>query len=725
MFVSPLRIVFLIALLALAWPLARAEVSEKRIELLFRPPLGERMALSPDGRYLAYTQHARGELVIVIFDLERMEVKTRITADEDRPILHSKEKQRAELRFLEWADGNRLVFAPTVETIAPVVRIPTDLSLMSPEAAAVMAGVPPLEPTVIAPIMAVDADGSNPQQILGAKEIEALVVGESSIEGPARVRARTPGIKGFAAGERHHLLIELPGYGQVPTELFQLDVRNGKMHGLQREPPTGRMIYDWQGRPRMMLQSEGRGSTDYYLYRPTDSSRWRKLTTLRGAAGFDLSPATYFGERSIPLGFDFDPNVLIYASNVGRDTFALYGLNLVSGQRASLAIEHPGRDLANPGATVPAPTLVFDELRGSFAGVRAEGAPPLTLWMDPELAGVQRSLDAKYPQRTVHLLQWNRERTRFLVRMTGGTEPGRIYLHQRPDDLEVELMRATPWLPNSELHASRYVEFPGPDGVRLGAHLTFPRKPRLNPPPLIVWFAPGLPPEAHGDFDAQAQVLADMGFVVCRLNNRGVLGRGARHRDALRRDFDGAPAADALAAVEWIASNHRVDRKRVVTFGEGFAGYLAVRAAQVHPEAFRCAVAIRPVLEMATWAQPFGDLDVVPFRSQVAIRYLEGHGARLSQLSAIKGAGAMTSAVFLVAHAQPRTEEEQAINAGISRLRGQLKRRDVACVAVAADAEFTLGLPVARARVYRELEEFFNLNLYNYDVKIGPTRVVR
>jgi len=35
------------------------------------------------------------------------------------------------------------------------------------------------------------------------------------------------------------------------------------------------------------------------------------------------------------------------------------------------------------------------------------------------------------------------------------------------------------------------------------------------------------------------------------------------------------------------------------------------------------------------------------------------------------------------------------------------------------------GLPVARAQLYRRLEEFFNLNLYDPRVKIGPTRVVK
>jgi hypothetical protein len=39
--------------------------------------------------------------------------------------------------------------------------------------------------------------------------------------------------------------------------------------------------------------------------------------------------------------------------------------------------------------------------------------------------------------------------------------------------------------------------------------------------------------------------------------------------------------------------------------------------------------------------------------------------------------------------------------------------------------DFVHRRPATRARIYRALDEFINLHLYNYDVKIGPTRVVK
>ncbi|MBM3854333.1 MAG: hypothetical protein FJ399_14440, partial [Verrucomicrobia bacterium] len=256
--------------------------------------------------------------------------------------------------------------------------------------------------------------------------------------------------------------------------------------------------------------------------------------------------------------------------------------------------------------------------------------------------------------------------------------------------------------------------------------LTRPRAPRLNPAPLIVWFAPGLPPQPHAEFDAQAQVLADMGFMVCRLNQRGVAGHGARHREALRRDPAGAPAADALAAIDWIAARHRLDRKRVSLLGEGLAGHFALRAAQLHPEAFRCAVVFEPIINLWTWVQPPPHADGPPsFTQEVNRLFLEGGGARLSEISAIAHADAWRAPVFVATRGDRHSETDQQIAAGVAAMKTQLRRRDIPCVAVEFHTDYAAGLPAARTRIYRQLEEFFNLHLYNYDVKIGPTREVR
>lgn len=715
LFLLTLRALRSFGLIAFAAALAGAAPSTERMEALFRPFLAERITLSPDGRYVAYTQQTGSDLAVVIMDVDRPTSKTTLIVDEDRVIEHSKERQRAALRFLRWATPTRLVFAPTVYVIPPAVKT-------------VAPGFTPPAPVVIAPIMAVDADGGNPRTLVDATTFQEIVGAGGGATPVARMRAAT--ILGFLPGNRERLLVQVPGVGgreATPAKVFQLDVHNGKLAEMSSEVTPRGQIYDLQGRARLLREGGyARRPQQTFLYRTVYSGRWRKLhevTSSSEAARFTVSPETYFGERAMPLGFDFDPNVLIYASNVGRDTFGVYGLNLATMQRTDLAIEHSSRDLSSLAPDIPAASLVFDEKRQKLAGVRAEGAPLLTVWVDSKIAEVQRSLEVKFPRRSVEILEWDDARARFLVRVTGGTDPGRIYVWQKDEGLLLEIFRRAPWLPNAALHDSRLVEFAGPDGAQLSGYLTLPRAPRLKPPPLVIVFASGLPATPHAEFDREAQVLADLGLAVLRLNQRGVLGRGARQREALREGIDRAAAQDARAAIAWVASQHPIDRKRVVAMGEGFGGYLAVRATQLEPELFRCAVATEPLLEPARWVQPRPDFTAGPpsFQQEVNRIYLERTAPRLHEIGVTSHADALSHPVFVVY----RSHRADTIAEGVAQLRSQLKRRDIEHQMLAVGDDYFHGLPGARAKAYRALEEFLNLNLYNYNVKIGPTRVVR
>lgn len=711
----------LFALLFGLGALARAAetIDEKRLELLFRPQRGENMTLSPDGKHLAYTEHVGDELIILVQDLDTLAIKARIVADEDRPILHSKEKERVDLRFLRWGAGGRLLFAPSVETIQPPVRDGAIDSEMLAELGAARPAA--LQPKILAPILGVDADGKNPKQLLDAKDI-------ANVNDDGSVTMHVPLIRGFVAGDRTQLLIEAAGrYGA--NLFYKLDIRTGKLTEISSETVRGRTVYDWQGRLRLQEVREAGDVATKLFHRGPETRSWQVLQPPAGhplAASFSRDAESHFRERTILLGFDFDPNVMIVASNVGRDTFGLYGLNLKTWQRTTLLVEHPQRDLAAPGDDLSPRALVFDEHKQTLAGVRAPGVRPFTVWIDGELSALQRRLDERFPQRSVHITEWSDDRDRLLLRVTGGTEPGRIYAYRRSADLAVELTRRTPWLPSASLHATRFFEFEGPGGAQLSGLLTLPTTPRLNPPPMIVWLASGLPPSAHAEFEPQAQVFADMGFVVCRLNQRGVHGLGAKQRDVLRADFEHALAADALAAIEWVAAGHRIDRRRVALYGEGAAAHHAVRAAQQHPEAFRCAVAFQPVFNLAALVEPPPDSDAQPsFQQRVARAFLTGKGARLERLTAGAMLGEPSVPVFIATRDVPRNSVEQGQAAEVALVRAQLRRRGVECTVAGYHDDFTLGLPAARARMYRALEEFINLNLYNYDVKIGPARVIK
>jgi len=712
-----------LAILATA-PGSAASAFEERITALYRPMQAEQVALAPDGEYLAYTRNDSGELAIYVMAVGHAERKFKIGVEADRAVAFSKERAPPQLRFLRWSTLRQLVFAPTEQHNG--VR-------------------------TLAPIYAVNRDGTEAKTLADADDF-SLMGGEPD-QLPVALERHTR-ILGFMGGDRSTLVVEalgkptFPPAQPIPTALVVIDLATGKLKTLTEEYDDGRFIYDQKGTPRLLYSQPRLSHTRTFQYNTGGTwGRWISVNQAGfGAVArtFGVTVENYYDERAFPLGFDVNPNILYYASNVGRDTYGVYALDLVTKNATAVALEEPHVDLVPLDPAQANAALVFDESTGRLAGVRAVGLTPLTRWLDAELARLQGEIDRKFPQRTVEILQWSDARDRFLLRVTGGVEPGRYYVYQRTENVLVEMLRRAPWLRNADLNAGTTFAFDTPGGIHLTGHLTFPRKSRLNPPPLLIDFADGLMGRPLPGFDPEAQALAEMGFVVARLNHRGGEGFGVQHRRALHAGVDRVPVDDALAAIEWIARHHPIDRQRVATVGRGFGGYLALRALQLEPAAFRCAVALEAPADPRAWLEPpLEDLGPGPaespvdggegvtfrhapprpidFAKEAQRAFLARGKQQLAALSVLRSAERLTKPVMLVVD-PPR---DNTIAAQNSDLRSKLKRLGRTAEYVEVESGFGENVPGAKARLFRRIEEFFNLNLYDYKVKIGPTREVK
>ena len=99
------------------------------------------------------------------------------------------------------------------------------------------------------------------------------------------------------------------------------------------------------------------------------------------------------------------------------------------------------REFGGDWPTPPAAPQVFDWYRREIVGERKPGAGPTTLWRDKELGGVQRQLELKFPRRGIEIVDWSETRARVLFRVTGGSDRGRVFVFQRPEDLVLEILR--------------------------------------------------------------------------------------------------------------------------------------------------------------------------------------------------------------------------------------------------------------------------------------------
>lgn len=95
--------------------------------------------------------------------------------------------------------------------------------------------------------------------------------------------------------------------------------------------------------------------------------------------------------------------------------------------------------------------------------------------------------------------------------------------------------------------------------------------------------------------DLRAQYLAQQGFLVLKLDNRGMAGRGLEFEAHLHRQMGTVEVDDQAAAVEQLVSEGLADADRVGVYGWSYGGYMTVMSMLRRPDMFKVGVSGAPV----------------------------------------------------------------------------------------------------------------------------------
>ncbi len=94
------------------------------------------------------------------------------------------------------------------------------------------------------------------------------------------------------------------------------------------------------------------------------------------------------------------------------------------------------------------------------------------------------------------------------------------------------------------------------------------------------------------------QWLADQGFIVVAIDNRGTPGRGRAWERALSLKFGSVPLDDQVAGLQALGKKFpELDLKRVGIVGWSFGGYMSALAVLKRPDIYKAAVAGAPVTD--------------------------------------------------------------------------------------------------------------------------------
>jgi dipeptidyl-peptidase-4 len=153
------------------------------------------------------------------------------------------------------------------------------------------------------------------------------------------------------------------------------------------------------------------------------------------------------------------------------------------------------------------------------------------------------------------------------------------------------------------LRPPEFLTVPTPDGVDLNAWVIKPRDfdpAKRYPLLLVVYGGPGSQTVTDAWGGASYlwhQMLAQDGYLVASVDNRGTGARGAKFKKITYLHLGRYESADQLAAARWFSRQPFVSADRIGIWGWSYGGYMASRTMFLGGSVFKAAVAVAPVTD--------------------------------------------------------------------------------------------------------------------------------
>lgn len=101
--------------------------------------------------------------------------------------------------------------------------------------------------------------------------------------------------------------------------------------------------------------------------------------------------------------------------------------------------------------------------------------------------------------------------------------------------------------------------------------------------------------------------MAQRGYVVFVMDNRGTPNRGAEYEKAIHKQCGKAEMEDQIKGMEWLMANEWVDKERIGVHGWSYGGFMTISLMVNYPEIFKVGVAGGPVIDWKWYEVMYGE----------------------------------------------------------------------------------------------------------------------
>ena len=353
-------------------------------------------------------------------------------------------------------------------------------------------------------------------------------------------------------------------------DVYRLNLIDGEL--VKEEENPG--FIDWVADTQLVVRAGIAPQPDggiVLMVRDGHGQEWRPLLTVPAEDAM----------TSGPIAFSEDGLSMLALSSVGADTGGLVRIDVATGDTQLLARD-PETDVTgvrlDPDTREPQ-IVMFEKDRVEYQ--------VLDRALDADLTAIR----ALNPGDPVFADADDADET-WLVAFSNDTSAASYYSYDRRTRRGSFLLNTRPELGQYELAPMEPVTFTARDGLTIHGYATFPPgAPRTGLPTVLLVHGGPWARDSWG-FDAEAQWLANRGYLAVQVNFRGSTGYGKAFVNAGNREWGGKMQDDLTDAVGYLLGQGWADPARVAIFGGSYGGYASLAGAAFTPDLFCCAVDI-------------------------------------------------------------------------------------------------------------------------------------
>lgn len=412
-------------------------------------------------------------------------------------------------------------------------------------------------------IYAVNADGTRAMSLTGPAEFTFAEVHD------------------LLRDDDRNILIGAIPFGESNKTLLQkLDIYTGQRSPVAASPvPRAYFVTDHEGYARFAFGA-GNDNAGKLYYREKASTEWRLI-----------ADETRTGLVETAIGFSADGKRAYLRTERPGKPDAILSWDPATGERTELQSD-----------PVVDPYSILYDREDRPIGARYMHDGVQTRFFDPNdpAAKLYRQLEKAFPDVAVLITSGTADGKQLLLQVLSDRNPGDYYIFDTVARKVSPLFARRLWFDPEKMAPTRSIGFEARDGMKLHGYLTLPAGKQPGTPLPMVLLPHGGPFEVFDSwwFDDEAQMLAEAGYAVLRVNFRGSSNYGRDFLESGARQWGRKLQFDLTDATRWAIAEKIADPKRICIYGASYGAYAALMGAATEPDLYRCAAGYVGVYDM-------------------------------------------------------------------------------------------------------------------------------